>query len=255
MSKNWKITIPSAKVYDIPWLGKNDINIEQYRYQTVVLELPKKANTHLFLIDLSAFNHRPFLGILSSDEKDKLDRLTPPVEREIRTKSRIALRLILAEYLNTSPSEIVFSYGENGKPTLKIPLKKISFNISHSVNNLAILIDSHKPIGIDIESELRPSKIGIQLAKRFFHKKEVSILQNAKSEEQSMLFSWIWSLKEAVLKSTGRGMFSIDTAPNFSFLIQKSTHFNLQFYKTKEYFGFTLRTEEFWLSTAAMDQD
>jgi phosphopantetheinyl transferase len=244
MLKKLKRKISSVKIYKIPWIGKNDINIEEYRYQTIDLTIPEKANAHLFLIDLLAFDHRPFLGILSSDEKDKLERLISPVEQETRTKSRIALRLILAEYLNTSPSEIVFLYGENGKPILKIPLKKISFNISHSANNLAILIDSHKSIGIDIESELRPSKVGIQLAKRFFHEKEVSIL-----------FSWIWSLKEAVLKSTGRGMFSIDTAPNFSFLIQQKIHFNLQFYKTKEYVGFTLRTEEFWLSTAAMDQD
>tara|TARA_B100000768_G_scaffold181741_1_gene206106 strand:+ start:3029 stop:3796 length:768 start_codon:yes stop_codon:yes gene_type:complete len=255
MLKKLKRKISSVKIYKIPWIGKNDTNIEEYRYQTIDLTIPEKANAHLFLIDLLAFDHRPFLGILSSDEKDKLERLISPVEQETRIKSRIALRLILAEYLNTSPSEIVFLYGENGKPILKIPLKKISFNISHSANNLAILIDSHKSIGIDIESELRPSKVGIQLAKRFFHEKEVSILQNAKSEEQSILFSWIWSLKEAVLKSTGRGMFSIDTAPNFSFLIQQKIHFNLQFYKTKEYVGFTLRTEEFWLSTAAMDQD
>jgi phosphopantetheine--protein transferase-like protein len=253
MSKNWKITIPSAKVYDIPWESKNDINIEQCRYQTAALELPKKTNAHLWLMNLSAFNHIPFLESLSSDERDKLNRLITPVERESRAKSRIALRLILAEYLNTSPSEIVFSYGENGKPTLKTPLNKVSFNISHSANNLAVLIDSHRSIGVDIESELRPNKVGIQLAKRFFHKQEFSMLQNLKSKEQSILFNRIWTLKEAVLKSTGTGMFLIDEAPDFSCVIRKNTGSNLQFYKTKNHAGFTLYTEYLWLSTAAED--
>jgi phosphopantetheine--protein transferase-like protein len=251
MSKNWKIKIPSAKVYDIPWESENYIKIEQCKYQTDALELPKKANTHLWLIRLSAFNHTPFLESLSSDEKDKLDRLINPIEQKNRAKSRIALRFVLAQYLNISPTEIVFLYGENGKPTLKTPLNKIAFNISHSANNLVILIDSYRSIGVDIESELKPNKVGIQMAKRFFHQQEFSILQNAEIEEQSILFSWIWTLKEAVLKSTGTGILSIHKSPDFSFLIQKGLHKNLQFYKTKDYSGFTLHTDEFWLSAAA----
>lgn len=253
MSKNWKITIPSAKIYNIPWESASDINIEKYRLQTTALQLPENTNTHLWLINFSTFNHTPFWKILSTDESDKLNRLIVSSEKESRAKSRIALRLVLSEYLNISPSGIRFSYGENGKPTLKTPLNKISFNISHSGNNLAILISSQSCVGIDIESELRPRKVCIQLAKRFFHQQEFNLIQNAKSKEQSILFNRIWTLKEAVLKSNGKGMFLIDEAPDFSFIIQENKPSKLQFYKTKNYSGFTLCTEEFWLSTATED--
>jgi len=255
MPKNWRIIIPSAQVYDIPWVGKKDINIEQFSYEAIALKLPRRAHAHLWLISLSAFNHEPFMEILSVGESAKLDRLIDPLERTNRTKSRVALRLILAEYLHLSPSKIEFSYGENAKPILKMELDRISFNLSHSADNLAILIDTKRSIGVDIESELRPPKVGIQLAKRFFYQEEVNLLLNTKSEEQSFLFSWLWTLKEAILKSIGTGIFSIGDAPNFTSIIQKQTQSYLQFYTTKDHSGFTFRTDEFCLSAAAMHQD
>ena len=47
----------------------------------------------------------------------------------------------LVKFLNGEERVIdyhIWDVEENGKPILKIPLKKISFNISHSANNLAI---------------------------------------------------------------------------------------------------------------------
>lgn len=251
MSKNWKIIIPTAELYNIPWESKNHAKLEEFSCQTSQLELPEKTNTHLWLINLSTFDHKPYSNCLSNDEKDKLDRIIITEERERRGKSRILLRIILAEYLHISPSEIVFTYNENGKPAIETPLNKLSFNLSHSSNNLAILIDSYRFVGIDIETELRSSKIGIELAKRFFYSTEISLLQQAKDEEQSTLFNLLWTLKEAALKSTGLGVFLIDKAPDFSFVIQKKTDLNLQFYKTKNHAGFIVQTKEFLLSTAA----
>lgn len=249
MSKNWKIAIPSAQLFDIPWKGNQNLTIEQCIVQSPV-EIPNKTNVHLWLINLSQFNQSSYLDLLSGDEKIKLNRIIAPFERENRSKSRILLRLILAEYLKIAASEIVFSYGINGKPIIQEPAHKLSFNISHSANHLAVLIDSNRSIGVDIETEERSSAVILQMAKRFFHPSELNKLLAVKVKEQSILFNRIWTLKEAVLKSSGSGMFLIDKAPDFSFLIQKTTASRLQFYQTDQYVGFTFFTKDFWLSTA-----
>jgi len=246
MSENWKLVISLAKVYNIPWQSKNSISIEQYRCISSSLKIPVKTNNHLWLIELNKFNHNLFLEVLSADEKEKLYKIIIPLEKKRRAKSRILLRLILANYLKITPSEVAFKYDENGKPIVK----NISFNISHSGNYLAVLIDSCRAIGVDIEHELRSGKVVNSLAKRFFSEQEFNAIKNIKSTEQSILFNRIWTLKEAVLKSTGEGILSIRKAPDFSFLISKKLDSKIQFYKTKNCKGFTFCDEKFCLSTA-----
>jgi len=247
MSKNWKIVNSLANIYNIPWESNNSIDLEKFRYKTALLKLPKKTNSHLWLIDLTKFDHNPFIEVLSSDEKEKLNKIIIPLEQQRRAKSRVLLRLILANYLKISPSEINFIYDENGKPILET----ISFNISHTANYLAVLIDSYRAIGVDIESELRTNKVINSLAKRFFSLQEFKAFKDYKNHEKTILFNRIWTLKEAVLKSTGTGILLIDKAPDFSVLIQKKLDSKIQFYKTKKYKGFTFYSEEFCLSAAA----
>ncbi|MFT5228775.1 MAG: 4'-phosphopantetheinyl transferase [Glaciecola sp.] len=254
MSQNWKLTIPSAKVYDIPWKGQ-DGSIDSFKVQSSILNIPDHTHAHLWVIQLSTFNHSAHLNTLSTEEKKKLDCFIHPVEMENRTKSRIALRLVLAEYLNLLPSTIEFTYGNDGKPELKSSNQKLSFNISHSSDNLVILIDSNKLIGVDIESELKSIEIGSKMAKRFFHQTEYVLLLNSKKEDQQTLFNKTWTLKEAVLKANGTGIFSIEHAPDFSGLMQEQSHSNLQFYETEGHYGFTFRIGEQWLSSAAVHQE
>ncbi len=245
-----KLILNSARVYRIPWAGKNQANIEEYRYPSAVLKFPKKNNSHLFLFNLQTFEHKPYIEILSKDENDRLKKIMLQKEKKIRTKSRILLRMVLAEYLTISPSKITFTYGKNGKPKLKTSFKKISFNVSHSLNYLAVLIDSHRDIGVDIESETKQNPVITSLAKRFFNQEEFNAIINSSITKRSVLFNRIWTLKEAVLKSSGIGISNIEKAPDFSFLIKKDIDSNLQYYTTKKFKGYTFHTNKFCLSTS-----
>ncbi len=248
---NYKeLILSSARIYTIPWVGKNQTNLEEYRYRSAVLKFPKKNNSHLFLFNLQTFEHKPYLEILSKDENDRLKKIMLQEEKKIRTKSRILLRLVLAGYLNISPSKITFIYGKNGKPKLKTSFKKISFNVSHSLNHLAVLVDSYRDIGVDIESETKQNQVITDLAKRFFIPEEFKIIMNSSEAKRSILFNRIWTLKEAVLKSSGIGISNIEKAPDFSFLIKKNMDSNLQYYSTKKFKGYTFRTNKFCLSTS-----
>ncbi|MDR0971348.1 MAG: 4'-phosphopantetheinyl transferase superfamily protein [Bacteroidales bacterium] len=98
-----------------------------------------------------------------------------------------------------SPS---IGYKENGKPFF-INNKDIFFNLSHTKNFIAIAF-SNTDIGIDIEKKRKYKK---EIVKRFFHNKECSLLENIEDENlQDELFTRIWTIKEAYLKCTGKGI-------------------------------------------------
>lgn len=246
MSKNKNLETLLSDFYNIPWDSKNMISIEQCKCNCTQLKAPAKTNSHLWQLDLNTFNHIPFFEVLSVDEKEKLHKIIVPLEKQRRAKSRILLRLILANYLEINPSEVIIKYDENGKPIVK----NISFNISHAANYLVILIGSYRSVGVDIETELRTKKVINSLAQRFFSMQEFDAIKNFRGEAQSILFNRIWTLKEAVLKSTGKGILFINEAPDFSFLISKKLDLKIQFYKTNNYKGFTFYNDKFCISAA-----
>ncbi|MBP6428890.1 MAG: 4'-phosphopantetheinyl transferase superfamily protein [Bacteroidales bacterium] len=81
--------------------------------------------------------------------------------------------------------------------------QSLHFSISHTKEFIAIAL-SDKPIGIDIEKKRKYNKAVVH---RFFHPKEVELLEKTKDEEdQDILFTKIWTIKEAYVKCTGTGI-------------------------------------------------
>lgn len=250
MQENWDVALSSSKVYHIPWKNLKNAHIEQYKYSNAEIKLPLDSHSHLWLFNLKTFNYKPLFDCLSDDEKQKIYKIIPTRERELRAKSRILLRVVLAKYLITTPETLFFRYNKNGKPILENNIYEVSFNISHSADSLAILIGSKHEIGIDIESETRSCETNLRLSKRFFYAEEHQKLENLKESKQSFFFNRLWTLKEAVLKSTGKGVFLIDETPNFSSIEKDNKISDLIYYQTGDYMGFSLFIDGIWLSTA-----
>jgi 4'-phosphopantetheinyl transferase len=251
MQENWKVGLSSFKVYRIPWANhENNTRINQYIYRNTEIKLPLESFSHLWLFDLKKFDYRPLFYSLSNDEKQKLNRIIPKKEQELRAKSRIILRIVLAKYLITTPDTLCFQYNKYGKPELKDNFNDVSFNLSHSANYLALLIGLKNDIGIDIESEVRSSEINLKLSKRFFFTEEYQKLKNLKEPKQSYYFNRLWTLKEAILKSAGLGIFLINKTPNFSFINMAKNTSDLIYYKTEGHVGFSLHIDGKWISTA-----
>ncbi|MDD2192255.1 MAG: 4'-phosphopantetheinyl transferase superfamily protein [Bacteroidales bacterium] len=81
--------------------------------------------------------------------------------------------------------------------------KSLHFSISHTKEFIAIAL-SDKPIGIDIEKTRKNNKAVVN---RFFHPKEIELLYKTKDEDmQDILFTKIWTIKEAYVKCTGTGI-------------------------------------------------
>ncbi|MDO5760010.1 MAG: 4'-phosphopantetheinyl transferase superfamily protein [Bacteroidota bacterium] len=135
--------------------------------------------------------------------------------------SLLSKRFLIAELENLEyKSDFTIVRDQNGKPYFKSNTNCF-FNISHTKNHVAVCFDS-LPIGIDIE-EVREKKMPV--AQRFFHPKEVEYLQTISEKDIDFAFTQLWTIKEAYVKMTGKGIANnfrnINLAPKSFTLNQK----------------------------------
>lgn len=143
-----------------------------------------------------------FSNYLSPEERQRAAKFINPIHSDRWIAARGYLRYILSQYLDLPPDRIVFSYGEQGKPT--IAGCPIEFNLSHSHDRAVYGISPKYPIGIDLEY-IHPLPAA-DLVDRFFSSTEQSIFHNLPTEIQQAAFFHAWTQKEAYLKACGTGL-------------------------------------------------
>jgi len=146
--------------------------------------------------------------ILSADEQARADAFH--FERDARRYivARATLRSILAQYLTCTTREIIFSYTAAGKP--HIDHMPCAFNVSHSHEIAVYAITRKNQIGIDMEytgSAIQGEKI----AQRYFSQREYEVVVSTPPLERHHMFIRIWTIKEAYLKATGRGIAGLES--------------------------------------------
>jgi 4'-phosphopantetheinyl transferase len=145
--------------------------------------------------------------VLSVPERARCEQFRLAEPRRRFALSRIALRKVLAQYLQVEPGEIDFTEDARRKPQLagRNAGSKLQFNVAHSQELALIAVASGPPIGVDVE-HLRPVSHWQQVAERHFHSSEVHEIGNCLPEERMAAFLRCWTAKEAVLKTTGLGL-------------------------------------------------
>ena len=93
----------------------------------------------------------------------------------------------------------LFSYGEHGKPTI-VGHPDIHFNLSHC-REAAICVLADRPVGVDIET-IRPLREA--LMRHTMNDDEVQ--QILVADNPALAFTRLWTMKEAVVKRSGRGI-------------------------------------------------
>ncbi len=148
----------------------------------------------------------PFVELLSIDERDRADRFKFEHHRQRFVAGRGILRSILAQYLNTNPQDLKFSYQPQGKPFLD---QSLQFNLAHSEDLALIAVTLDRPVGIDVEA-IRAIENLEALAQRFFTSTEYEAICQTQIEARSRLFFRYWTCKEAILKATGAGLSNLN---------------------------------------------
>lgn len=104
-------------------------------------------------------------------------------------------------------SDFHFDYLEHNKPVLR-EYPNIHFNLSHCKKGVLCVISNQGPVGCDIEAFHR--NVSDALVRKTCNPVEIAQLNSALNP--SAEFIKLWTVKEAVLKLTGRGV--IDDLPS-----------------------------------------
>jgi len=163
-------------------------------------------------LELTEEEIKQLANLLSADEVDRANRFRFPRHRRRFIVTRGILRQLLGSYLKINPQNLIFTYGEQGKPLLienmKLDLSlslPLQFNVSHSQEYALFGFTLDRMIGVDLEYH-RPMPDASKIARRFFSAQESKLLDGTAVEQQSQLFFRLWTAKEAYLKAIGKGL-------------------------------------------------
>ena len=170
--------------------------------------IPKKE-VHIWKLSFKESEHDPeefYLSSLSSDERQRADKLRFPEHRRRFLLARGNLRKLLGSYLDKEPQDIVIRYERFGKPYLSNESNhgNINFNLSHSGDYALYAITYGRQLGIDIEY-IRPVDKALKIIERFFSDEEREYYENEPREKKIEAFFKLWCRREAYTKAIGRG--------------------------------------------------
>lgn len=154
----------------------------------------------MFIINdnLHDFDLEAAMSALSQQRIDKLSQYKSETERCASAAGYLLLRECLQKKYGICEAPIM-EYGDYGKPRIS-GHENIHFNISHC-RCAVICAVSDTPIGVDIESVDRYAP---RLAQYTMNNEELQLIQSAQNPATE--FTRLWTMKEALLKMTGRGI-------------------------------------------------
>ncbi len=167
-------------------------------------------------------------SLLNATELARANRFHFDRHRRRFTVARATMRLILGRYLQQDPEQLIFSYGQHGKP--QINSQALEFNLSHSGELALLAVGCQFPLGIDVEFFSARPYDGI--AKHLFSPQELQSFLKLANYLKPQVFFHIWAQKEAFIKACGLGLSyptKLFTVPIFSpshELIKDSIHNN-----------------------------
>jgi 4'-phosphopantetheinyl transferase len=163
-----------------------------------------ERDIHIWSVDLNLDRNQidRFSRFLTAPERQRAAKFVNPTHGDRWSVARGYLRQILSHYVDLNPAQIVFKYGEQGKPAIEGD--EIQFNLSHARDRAVYGISAKYPIGIDLEY-IHPLPAA-DLVDRFFSPAERDLFHNLPIASQQAAFFHAWTQKEAYLKACGTGL-------------------------------------------------
>ncbi|WP_065356206.1 4'-phosphopantetheinyl transferase AcpT [Kluyvera georgiana] len=132
------------------------------------------------------------------------DHIMAAAPQGARRAAWLAGRALLSHVCSPLP-EII--YGEQGKPAFARE-QALWFNLSHSGDNIALLLSDEGEVGCDIEV-IRPRPRWPSLVSAFYSAGEQAEIAAERPTHQLAAFWRIWTQKEAIVKQRGGGVWQM----------------------------------------------
>jgi 4'-phosphopantetheinyl transferase len=140
---------------------------------------------------------------LSADERRRGRRIARPHERRLFLATRVALRAIVALYLDRAPDALTIVADDRGKPRLADDA--VAFNLAHDGDLALVALARDRAVGVDVE-RIDPALPLDELAPACLSQREREWLGARPAEAQPGAFTACWVAKEAYLKARGVGL-------------------------------------------------
>jgi len=161
---------------------------------------------HVWRVELDSVPVHPgFASVLSQDEQSRAAVFKSADLRRLWTTARVALRMILARYTESSPAKLSFSVDSHGRPSLVGDESKVNFNLTHTGRLALVAVAPDTRVGVDAEI-INPDIEWEELANRFFtpaETKDIGVLPRSRRVDA---FFACWTRKEAFVKALGTGL-------------------------------------------------
>jgi len=139
---------------------------------------------------------------LNSEELERAARFRVEGAARRFIVARAVLRSLLGRATGVDPADVIFAYGEHGKPRLAAggPF----FNASDTGDFVVVALASTE-LGVDAEV-IRPLARRKQLVRRICTQREFEAIESVPETERDAAFLGLWTCKEAALKAVGTGL-------------------------------------------------
>jgi len=149
-----------------------------------------------------------FSALLSEDEARKNAAFHFASDRKSHLVTRALIRTVLSRYAPVQPCDWNFARNPYGKPAISNvgpETSRISFNVSHTRDLIALAVTREACIGVDVEHiDAHPELAA--LAGDVLAPDELSAFQQLPHQMQQRAFLRRWTLKESYVKATGAGL-------------------------------------------------
>ncbi len=161
-----------------------------------------------FNLDVSLKLEKELTVLLTASERERASKFRFEKHRRRFVVGRGMLRTVLAHYLACEAVDIIFSYNDYGKPSVRMMGEKaegVTFSVSNSSSLGAVAISRNLEMGFDLE-RIRPNKDHGLIVENSFSAEERSWFEMLPEQERTGAFFDLWTCKEAYLKGKGSGL-------------------------------------------------
>jgi 4'-phosphopantetheinyl transferase len=147
--------------------------------------------------------------VLDADERRRADQFVFEADRRSYVAAHALVRHALSKQARVHPAAWRFAFGAHGKPFLERGPNSLDlrFSLSHTRGMVAVALAQGIEVGVDVEVRERSARLDLDIAEKLFAPDEKALLRAlGGTQERRERFLELWTLKEAVIKATGRGL-------------------------------------------------
>lgn len=141
-----------------------------------------------------------YLSFASTERQDAVARFRFASDKNRSLWTELFARWCIAQAVGKKPRDVSIAHDEKGKPFC--PGTPVSVSLSHSGAYIAVAVGQNA-VGVDVE---RRRKMNLSVSERWFRPKEHALLLSLSENDCARTFLRFWTLKEAALKYSGKGL-------------------------------------------------